>query len=174
MRERWRDIPRYAGLYQASDRGRIRRRRGRVVLSTAKVRRTGYLVVTLSAAGARRQAKVHRLVLEAFVGPCPRGMEARHLDGDRANNRLSNLQWGTHAKNIADRCLVHKTTARGERHGRAKLTIAEVKRIHVLRAKGFLQREIAAQIGITQAHVSRVLGGENWAHLRPRSRGASK
>ena len=46
---------------------------------------------------------VHRLVLEAFVGPCPEGMECRHLEGDTANNALSNLAWGTPQENAADK-----------------------------------------------------------------------
>ncbi len=46
---------------------------------------------------------VHRLVLEAFVGPCPPGMVACHYDGNSANNAVSNLRWDTQAGNIADK-----------------------------------------------------------------------
>lgn len=45
---------------------------------------------------------VHTLVLEAFVGPAPAGAECCHWDDDPANNKLSNLRWGTRAENIAD------------------------------------------------------------------------
>lgn len=45
---------------------------------------------------------VHRLVLEAFVGPCPEGMEGCHIDGDGTNNRLDNLRWDTHVGNVKD------------------------------------------------------------------------
>jgi hypothetical protein len=45
---------------------------------------------------------VHRLVLEAFVGPCPRGCECRHIDGNPANNRIGNLAWGSRHQNQAD------------------------------------------------------------------------
>lgn len=45
---------------------------------------------------------VHRLVLSAFVGPCPKGCEGLHDDDKRTNNRLSNLRWGTRAENIED------------------------------------------------------------------------
>lgn len=55
---------------------------------------------------------VHRLVLEAFVGPCPSGMECRHFpDSDTRNNSLENLSWGTHVQNIADKN-VHGTARR--------------------------------------------------------------
>jgi hypothetical protein len=46
---------------------------------------------------------VHALILEAFVGPCPPGLECRHLDGNPANNRLDNLIWGTRIENQDDR-----------------------------------------------------------------------
>src|SRR5690606_11217835 len=47
--------------------------------------------------------RVHRLVMEAFVGPLPEGMEVRHLDDDPDNNALSNLVYGTRSENLEDR-----------------------------------------------------------------------
>ncbi len=51
----------------------------------------------------RRNAQVHRVVLETFQGPCPDGMVCRHLDGNPHNNRLDNLAWGTMLENSQDR-----------------------------------------------------------------------
>jgi hypothetical protein len=59
----------------------------------------GYLTVKLC--GLTR--KVHEVILTTFVGPCPDGMECRHLDGNPANSALSNLAWGTHLENEADK-----------------------------------------------------------------------
>src|SRR5215471_1608313 len=59
----------------------------------------GYRHVVLNNCHPRRCVFVHRLILEAFVGPCPKGMEARHLNGDRQDNRLVNLAWGTRLEN---------------------------------------------------------------------------
>lgn len=61
-----------------------------------------YLTVGLSIGGTTKTRLVHQLVLEAFIGPRPDGMEGRHLDGDRFNNRLDNLAWGTPKQNTAD------------------------------------------------------------------------
>lgn len=60
----------------------------------------GYLRTSLSASDRKQNFLVHRLVLAAFVGPCPEGMEALHLDNDPSNNRLDNLKWGTPSENV--------------------------------------------------------------------------
>jgi hypothetical protein len=59
----------------------------------------GYLFVEVR---GRRRA-IHQLVLEAFVGPRPPGMEGCHNDDNPANNHISNLRWDTHAENMRDR-----------------------------------------------------------------------
>lgn len=86
---------------------RLTRRWRRVGLRLHPSKRRGYpltyYVATLSdGRGGRACRFVHRLVLEAFVGPCPPGMQCRHLDGNSLNNRLSNLCWGTPKENLDD------------------------------------------------------------------------
>lgn len=63
----------------------------------------GYQGVNLLKEGKQKRHLIHRLVLEAFVGPCPEGMECRHLNGDPTDNRLENLCWGTPRENADDR-----------------------------------------------------------------------
>lgn len=63
----------------------------------------GYAQISVYADGRRTKYLVHRLVLTAFVGPCPDGMEGCHNDGDQANNSLANLRWDTPDANGADR-----------------------------------------------------------------------
>lgn len=66
--------------------------------------RAGYVIVGLDCSGRNLARAVHRLVLEAHVGPCPPGMEACHYpDPDPANNRLANLRWDTHLENARDK-----------------------------------------------------------------------
>lgn len=107
--ERWLPIPGYLG-YDVSDQGRVRswRKIGRPFpayrLTDAprmlhpRPSKRGYLVVS----GGRGTVVVHKLVMLAFVGPRPDGMETRHLNGDRLDNRLSNLAYGTSSENTQD------------------------------------------------------------------------
>jgi len=106
MTETWRQIPTYAGRYEASDQGRIRSTfNGRIRLLNPWVNKgRGYLYVSVhGASGGRRVISVHRLVLMAFVGELPNGLVSRHLDGDPMNNRLSNLRYGTYSENEQDK-----------------------------------------------------------------------
>lgn len=99
--ERWLPVPGYEGLYQVSDAGRIRGRRG--LLRSWVTAKGGHLRVALSANGVRKDFYIHRLALLAFAGEPGPGQECRHLDGDPSNNRLSNLAWGTVSENQLDR-----------------------------------------------------------------------
>lgn len=65
-------------------------------------RQNGYLQIELYQNGKRFGKKIHRLVLETFIGPCPQGMETRHLNNCRTDNRLKNLCWGTRSENTLD------------------------------------------------------------------------
>lgn len=99
--EEWRQAPGYVGGLEVSNRGRVRNRKGPL---RGNINASGYRVIDVRREGEKRSrgALVHRLVLEAFVGPCPPGMQTRHLDGDPGNNHLGNLRWGTPAENNRD------------------------------------------------------------------------
>lgn len=112
--ETWRAIPGLEGYYEVSDRGNVRSLARVVVYKTGAKRwhpgrvlaqRTnedGYRMVALYRNTKRYTRLVHRVVLEAFVGPCPPGMETRHLNNDPADNRLENITWGTPSENNLD------------------------------------------------------------------------
>ena len=101
--EEWRGVV-GCGSYEVSSEGRMRssRRSPRRPLSVW-VNRDGYLVTwVINDEGRRLLRLVHRLVAEAFLGPCPDGHEVRHLDDNRVNDRLSNLAYGTSRDNRLD------------------------------------------------------------------------
>lgn len=101
--ERWLPVVGWEGLYWVSDHGRVRSSyHPDKIISGGKVGR-GYRMFQLCRDGKITRVCVHRLVLLAFVGPCPLGYEGCHNDGKAWNNHISNLRWDTHKSNQADR-----------------------------------------------------------------------
>jgi hypothetical protein len=108
---------------------------------------------------------VHRLVLEAFAGPCPEGRECCHEDGDPANNSLGNLRWDSHQANMDD-MLRHGTRRMGTRAG-AKLSEQEVLNIRSLKAAGIPMDRLAASHGVSRANIEAIVYRRSWRHLAP-------
>jgi hypothetical protein len=121
---------------------------------------SGHLVVVIR----RRSRQVHRLVLEAFVGPCPPGLECRHLNGRPDDNRLENLAWGTRLENVAD-SLEHGAQARGIRMGGAKLNDDLVRWARHAHRDGWSHRRIARQLGVDRNTAWRVVNDRTWTHV---------
>lgn len=102
----WKPVVGYEGIYSVSNIGSIRRDKTKRRIEH-DIDYHGYHNVHLCYQGKRQKYKVHRLVLEAFVGPCPEGYQTRHLDGNPDNNHLENLCWGTAEDNSKDK-VVHQ------------------------------------------------------------------
>lgn len=99
MTEVWKDVLGYEGLYQISDRGRVKNARsGRVLKPHLLV--NGYIQTMLSRGGKRRQPLVHRLVAEAFLPtPAEEQNQINHKNGNKTDNRVENLEWCTAGEN---------------------------------------------------------------------------
>lgn len=113
--ERWLPVVGFEDRYQVSDLGRVYSLITGQLLSLRTTDRDGRPRVSLTGGAKVRTRPVHRLVLEAFVGPCPDGMEGCHSNGDTSDNRLVNLRWDTKSANMQD-CLAHG------RHGKLRKT----------------------------------------------------
>ena len=128
----------------------------------------GYSTVVLGCNGTMYNLYVHRLLLEAFVGPCPNDMEACHNNGNPADNRLENLRWDTCSNNVKD--AISHGTARcvnqaGEQHHNAKLTNKKVQEIRKLSADGIAGIELSKVFCISKAQISRILTRKRWKHI---------
>lgn len=179
--EIWKTVLQSCDLYEVSNYGRVRsvsrrvqrynHQAGRKVWSNVRGRLlkpwksspSGHLSVSLSLGGKVYSRRIHQLVLEAFVGPCPPGLECRHLDDCPTNNRLSNLKWGTHQENMRDKIRLG-TILRGESNGASRLSEKIVAEIRKKRKQGLSQKEIGHEFGVGQSTVSRILTGVRWRH----------
>ena len=107
--EHWKPIPN--SIHEVSDQGRVRTP-GKGIRKQTLVE-SRYYKIGLKIDGKTRIHYVHTLVLTTFVGSCPVGLECRHLNDNKRDNRLINLEWGTRLDNMQDR-IKHGLTNRGE------------------------------------------------------------
>lgn len=157
------DVIGYEGLYTVDDKGIVRNCRGKVVGRTTVY---GYRSVQLRKNGISKHYLVHCLVLEAFMGPRPEGLQTRHLDGNKQNNSLINLVWGTPKENSDDK-LHHGTHYTGEKTSsyKGKLTTEDVRNIREASKKGKRATELANQYNVSVGYMRSVINGRKWAHI---------
>ena len=151
-KERWRDVVGYEGRYSVSDRGRVKsfcRRKPRILRSRLV---EGYPTVSLCG----RDYYIHRLVAVVFLGPPQKGHEVNHIDFNRTNNKLRNLEWITRSGNMCH-------SARAGRQG--ILSSSDVREIRWRISEGEFQRSIAKDFGVTQAHICNIHRRRRWSHF---------
>lgn len=107
---------------------------------------------------------VHCLVALAFLGPRPSGMDVRHLNGCKADNRSANLAYGTRKENEEDKAR-HGKKPLGERVGGSKLKNFEVLQILNRLKSGESQTSIALELDVDPSTVSDIFTGASWSHL---------
>lgn len=168
-KEIWKDIQGYESAHQISNKGRWRTLdrmvpagNNKFRFSAGQIRRpliasSGYRTAVLRKNGKQVIRYIHRLVLETFIGPCPKGMECLHKDGNRANNKLNNLRWGTRSENVWD-SIKHKTY-----RGARKLTEQQVIQIKFLRTnQGKTCKELAVKFGVDSETIRDIINGRSW------------
>lgn len=155
----WRDVPGYPGYSVTSD-GRIAGHYGEMRPMRMP---SGHLYVIARCDFLARKLFVHRAVLFAFVGPCPDGMEARHLNDIPDDNRIDNLAWGTRVENAADK-VRNGGQPRGERMKTHRLTEQQVAEIRA-RYPIMSTRALATEYGVSHTAIRRAAVGVKWGHV---------
>jgi hypothetical protein len=167
MKEIWKDIEGYVGLYQVSNLGRVRRTRvsaGARIKTLVPFNRVGYLAVGLHKNGKRVMFYTHRLVAQAFIKNPRNKVQINHKDGNKQNNKVSNLEWVTPKENtqhaisslgVDCRCI-------GENNGQTKLTETFVRQIKESRLS---VKELAKiyKVGLTTMY--NIKNNRSWKHV---------
>lgn len=175
--ERWLPVPGWDDMYEVSSLGEVKSIERWVSHPAGGMRlvkerilsqwfQRGYPSVCLSNTKKKRKiCTVHRLVLEAFIGPRPAGMECCHADGDRENNNLENLRWGTREENRADTERLRITNF-GPAPAACKLTALQVIEIRKRAAGGATRAQLRADFCVSKTCIRGILSGHTWGWLK--------
>lgn len=178
--EIWKDIKGYEGLYSISNTGRVKRlARNRIIatgvnkpLKEKEIKtfkgKLGYIHVNLWKNGQIKQHRIHRLIMLAHTNKPEDKNIINHIDGDKSNNTLGNLEWCTARENTIH---AYKTgLAKGKKgieNSQGRLTNEEVISMRNLYATGeYTQKEIGEIFGISRRHAGDIVNGKKWAWLK--------
>lgn len=176
--EAWRDCAGFEGFYQVSNLGRVRScdrvgnhavygnmlLRGKILKPATK---TGYSTLVFSVFNNQCTVYVHALVAHAFIGDRPESLQINHIDGNKQNNTLANLEYCTRKENAFH---AHATglcrPVRGEDCAKAILKASDISVIRSRLASGHLQKAIAFDYGVTPETIRGIKTGRSWGHVK--------
>lgn len=146
--------------YEVSDTGRVRNKESGCVRKP-NLDKFGYLSVDLYNKGYMKRLKIHRLVLITFSGIDKERVQVNHINGNKQDNKLENLEWCTPKENSQHAYRTGLTVAVvGEKHGMSKLTVEEV--LQIRQCVGQRHQSVADRFGVSRRLVSKILKGDLW------------
>jgi len=151
-----------------SNKGRVcSMKKEQPVILKARKNRGGYLYLNLCCKNKKHYtAIIHRLVALAFIPNTESKPQINHLDGDKTNNSVNNLEWCTQSENILHSYATGLNSNIGVNNNRTHLTEAQVIKIYRLAHTGNLtQKKIGELFGICGMAVSKIKIGVRWSHL---------
>jgi len=161
--EIWKDIKDYENKYQISNLGKVRNIKTKKLYITSIDSRGYYRINLYDNLGKYKTFRVHRLLGVAFIPNTNNYPCINHIDGNKANNELSNLEWCTYQQNT-----IHafetglKFGYKGEKHGMCKLTNDQVLAI---RADNRLHRIIAKEYNVDRSTIGYIKSKKLWNHI---------
>jgi hypothetical protein len=157
--EEFRPINGYEGLYEISREGVVKNlKTGKTVKTYTK---KGYKKITLHKDKKCKSFFHHRVLLEAFVSKRPEGYQCNHIDGDKLNNNLSNLEWVTASENMRH-AVRTGLTKRMFKWPARKLTMQDILDIRAKHKSGMKTKEILRYYKVSLSTIQRVSYGKTW------------
>lgn len=174
--EIWKDVVGYEGLYQVSNYGNIKcsakidmsgHRRKEIIYNFTSNASKGYFNISLRKNNFEKNAKVHRLVAQAFIPNIDNKPEVNHKNGIKTDNRIQNLEWATRQENATHASkngLMHGV--RGCQNKKSKLIESQIKEIRFLCKNKINYGTIAKQFGISRSNVCLISQHKRWSHIQ--------
>lgn len=160
----WKQIKNFD--YEINKEGIIRRISNQRIKKSI-IRKDGYIGIQLYISKTKHQTfQLHRLLAEAFI-PNPNNKPCiNHIDSNRSNNNLNNLEWATYSENALHGNRYGKMSTKGERNGFSKLTEKDILEIRELRkTKNISYSKIAKLYNVSNSCISGILLNINWKHI---------
>jgi len=171
--EVWKDIIGFENFYSVSSIGRVKSLsrevfhiKGNLNLKEKILKQglssNGYLSVSFTMCSKQKTFNIHRLVAKIFIKNELNKKDVNHIDGNKFNNNVSNLEWSTRSENLIHAYLIG-LKERGEKHPNAKLTEKQVLQIRSI--KGISHEKIAVNYNVSRKCISKILNRETWKHI---------
>jgi len=178
MDEIWKDIPDYEGFYQASNLGKIKSlprtwivRNGGLHITKEKTLKDsatrGYRQISLCKNNKPRRHAVHRLIIMSFQGKSK--LQVNHIDGDKANNNLNNLEYCTSSENLKHSYALGLQDKKGEKHHFAKFTNKQILDIREKNKSKNMKigywKELSEKLNVHPNTLYAIRKNINWRHI---------
>ena len=157
----------YEWMYCISETGKVislKRKFARQRELIPNTNRYGYLYVNLVKDKKAKVGMIHRLVAKAFIENPNNYKYVNHKDGNKANNKIGNLEWCTSSQNIVHSFAIGRSK-RGEERSSSKLDNKKVLEIRILLKQGLTMKSIADKYGVTHGAISGIKSGRSWSHI---------
>lgn len=183
--EIWKDVIGYEGLYQVSNFGNVRSldrivnkpngvsyiRKGKICKQSKS--NLGYMTVGFTVKNIKVNKYVHRLVAEAFITNINNYPQVNHIDCDKTNNKVYNLEWCTNSqnhihasKNGLNKLHLHRVAYSGELNGMSLLTkeqVLEIKQKYI--PYKYSAKKISIEYGVSESCISHILNNRSWKKI---------
>lgn len=167
--EIWKDVVGYEGMYEVSNKGRVRSldrkdiRGRRVKGKYLKYKKTSRGYLSLQLCG--KDCLIHRLVAKAFIPNPENKPQVNHIDGDKSNNNVENLEWCTSSENNKHRYRYGLYNQDGVKNPQSKFTEEDVKEILEMLYKNITLTEIAKQYNVSITTISNIKNGITYKNI---------
>jgi hypothetical protein len=176
------DIKGFEGLYAITEDGRVWgypnpkrkcghwlvwRGSGRKYLKSRKDEKRDYKTIALKKDKKSYYFYIHRLVAETYIPNIENKPFVNHIDGNKTNNNVKNLEWCTHRENTKH-AFENGLTTRGKLNSQTILTeenVRKIRKLYKFRSKKYNQKELGKMFGVCQGTISVIIQGKNWKWL---------